>query len=66
MDQQAGLVPPRLRVMGEHELIREPMETLPGWVVACSCGWSNTESAGQSPHHARLQFTAHRLRNGLN
>jgi hypothetical protein len=42
-----------------HELRNGPTELAPGWIVECSCGWSNGQVPASSADQARAQFEVH-------
>lgn len=44
---------------GAHELKQGPTELAPGWVVECTCGWSNERVPAPTADAARSQFQVH-------
>lgn len=50
------LEPPTAR---GHHLLTSPIETAAGWIVECSCGWTNRAAPAEDPDAAIRQFEVH-------
>ena len=42
--------------VASHELQGEPEETIPGWIVECTCGWTNRQHPAETRDWALDQF----------
>jgi len=61
MDTQ---MPVRARRPGYHEAAGPPVELIAGWVIRCTCGWTNDPIPACTAQGATDRFAAHAKQRG--